>query len=73
MDILPFLGSLFSKTDNIAILVLVLMLGLMVWMNRQQRLEDREDRKATVDALGKVAEALNGVKLALELLKAKVE
>lgn len=73
MDILSFFTAAFGKIDNIAILVLLLMLGLMVWMNVQQRREDREDRRATLDALGKVTEALNGVKMALELLRAKVE
>jgi hypothetical protein len=73
MEILPFISGIFSKVDNVAILILLVMNGAGLWLYNALRREEREDRKAILEIVNKNTEALNGVKLALELLRAKVE
>lgn len=72
MELLTFIGSVFGKTENIAIVVLLIGWGLLAFMYLSERKENRVDRNAMLDLIGKNTEALNGVKIALELLRAKV-
>lgn len=71
MDIFQFLSSLFSKVDNVAILVLVAVCGVLMWMHVQWRKEEREDRRQLLDLVQKNTDALNGVKLALAVMTGK--
>lgn len=71
MDIFQFLSSLFSKVDNVAILVLVAVCGCLIWLHVQWRKEEREDRRQLLDLVQKNTDALNGVKLAIAVMTGK--
>lgn len=71
MDFFQFLSSLFSKVDNVAILVLVAVCGALMWMHLTWRKEERDDRRQLLDLVQKNTEALNGVKLALAVMTGK--
>lgn len=73
MDILAFFLAVLGKTENIALVVLLAMNGFLAFLYMSERKENRVDRNAMLDLIGKNTEALNGVKIALELLRAKVE
>lgn len=73
MELLTFIGSILGKTENIAIIVLLAGCAFLGFLYRSERSENRVDRNAMLDLIGKNTEALNGVKMALELLRAKVE
>lgn len=73
MDILTFFTSVFGKIDNVAILILLVMLGYMAWRDTQARAEYREDRKAMLDALSKNTDALHAVEKALVILSERVK
>jgi peptidoglycan biosynthesis protein MviN/MurJ (putative lipid II flippase) len=66
MDVLlQFFLGIFGKPENIAVAVLIgVNVGLM-YLYWTERKENRADRNSLLEALGKVTEALNGVKLAL--------
>lgn len=60
-----------GKSENIAIVVLMLGnvgVGFLFWTERK---ENRVDRNTLLETLGKVTDALNGVKLALVALSGK--
>ena len=71
MDILQFLSGLFSKTDNIAILILTAALGVSFYLHLIWRKEEREDRRALLDLLNQNTTALNGLKQVLAAMTGK--
>lgn len=72
MDILQLLGQIFSKTDNIAIVVLSAMLGVSLWLHVIWRREEREDRKQMMELLARSTEAYNGLRNVLSAALGKV-
>ena len=71
MDILQFLSGLFSKTDNIAILILTSALGVSFYLHLIWRKEEREDRRALLNLLNENTAALNGLKQVLAAMTGK--
>lgn len=57
--------KLLGKVDNVAILVLCLMCIGLGYLHVVWRREEREDRQKMLETFGKIAEALNEVKIAL--------
>ena len=70
MELFPFITGLL-KTDNIAIIVLMVVCAALLYLHIIWRKEEREDRKAWMDVLSKNADALNGVKLAIASITGK--
>lgn len=71
-EIFQFLGQIIGKTENLAVLVSIGFAVLMAWMLVNARKEDREDRKAFVEALEKNTDAIVGLKVALAALSGRV-
>lgn len=72
-EIFQFLGAIVGKTENIAVLVCLGMAVFLGWMLVNARKEDREDRKAFVEALEKNTDAITGLKIALAALTGRVQ
>ena len=70
MELFPFITGLL-KTDNIAIIVLMVVCAGLLYLHIIWRREEREDRQKWMDVLAKNAEALNGVKLAIAAITGK--
>lgn len=63
--LLQFFASILGKPENIAVAVLIAVNAALMFLYWTERKENRADRNALLEAMGKVTEALNGVKLAL--------
>lgn len=60
-----------GKTENIALIVLMLMCAGLGWAHVIWRKEEREDRRAMVETFSKIAEALNDLRVAVAVLTGK--
>jgi hypothetical protein len=72
MEILTFFGSLFGKTDNIAIIVLSAGLAASLYLHIIWRREEAKDRQALLDLLIKNTDAINGLKQVLSVMTGKI-
>lgn len=55
----------FDKTDNIAILILVALVATLLWLHVIWRREDRQDRKAAWEMVGKLNDTLTNIRVVL--------
>lgn len=62
---MDWLTPIFSKVDNLAVLVLGLCLIGLGYLYLTERRENRADRQALIDLLHKNTEALNQVRIAI--------
>lgn len=60
-----------GKTENIALIVLMLMCAGLGWAHVQFRREEREDRQRLVETFSKIADALNDLRVAVAVLTGK--
>lgn len=56
--------TLFTKPENIALMVSLLANVGMGWFIKKSRNEDREDRKALIETLGRLTDALTEMRIA---------
>ena len=54
---------LLLKVDNIAVLVMLIVLFYFGWTRRDERKEDREDRRQMVDAINRNTDALTKLQI----------
>lgn len=59
------LGKFFDKTDNIAILILVVLVAALLWLHILWRKEDRQDRKESWETVGKLNQTLTEIRVVL--------
>lgn len=60
-----------GKTENIAVIVLLLMCAGMGWLHVVWRREEREDRAKMVEALNGITQAMNDLRVAVAVLTGK--
>lgn len=65
MDLFQFIANIFSKTDNIAIIVLGVACGVSMYLHVVWRREEREDRKQLYDLVQMNTKALNDLRVVL--------
>lgn len=63
--------ALIGKVENVAILVLIVCLIGCGYLHVVWRREDREDRRAAFETIGKITEALNGVRNTISAITGK--
>jgi hypothetical protein len=56
--------ALFTRPENVALMVSIIANVGMAWFIARSRKEDREDRKAFIDTLSKLTEALTELRIA---------
>ena len=54
---------LFAKVDNVAVLVLIVVLVYQGWREMSTRKDDREDRKLMVEAINRNTDALTKLQI----------
>lgn len=72
-ELFQLFGSVIGKTENIAVLVCLAMSIFLGWMLVNERKENREDRKAFVEALEKNTGAITDLRIALAALSGKIQ
>jgi len=72
-ELFQLFGAIVGKTENIAVLVCLAMSVFLGWMLVNTRKEDREDRKAFVEALEKNTSAITDLRIALAALSGKMQ
>jgi nitric oxide reductase large subunit len=71
MDAIIQAAAAAFKTENIAIVVLMMMVCLLTWLLVTGRKEDREDRDKMVTALDSNTKAITDLRIALASLGAR--
>ena len=64
--------ALFTKVDNVAVLVLIAVLAGSLYLHVIWRKEEREDRRVLLELLSKNTDALNSVRLAISVMAGRV-
>lgn len=63
--------AVIAKTDNLVVLVLLLMCSALGYLHIVWRKEEREDRRNLMDTVAKNTDALNGIRIVLSAMTGK--
>lgn len=72
MDPLSFIAAVFSRVDNVAVVILLVVTGLLLWLYLTERAECRADRKDMMQIITQNTEALRALERAVAAMDRSV-